>query len=373
MTPTLFAFGSNGSGQLGIGHDEDVSVPTRCIFEADSAVNTVSLSSTVSRIIAGGNHTLVLLTDGRVYLAGWGESVFKRVVVTVSKTGTQYGLFKGVAAMWGGSVLVASDADRSDAVFVVGTGVKGELGLGPDVTHVPGTGTRIPDFPPPDVKIVSVAGAMGHVVAVCSDGSVYGWGASRKGQLGAELASEKIVWTPRRINLGGMGVDLAVTDAVCGREFTVLCGDKEKGEFAILGPGSGSPADKDRWGIRPDNPTSEDVKRYLRVHTSWHGIYVHQKDQSIRAWGRNDRGQLPPDDLGRVKEAAVGSEHCLALLDDERGRSVVAFGWGEHGNCGPETDARGDVKGVSARIPLPEDVEVVGVGAGCATSWIIAS
>jgi hypothetical protein len=28
----LFAFGSNGSGQLGIGHEEDVPTPTQCLF-----------------------------------------------------------------------------------------------------------------------------------------------------------------------------------------------------------------------------------------------------------------------------------------------------------------------------------------------------
>ncbi|KAL4986316.1 regulator of chromosome condensation 1/beta-lactamase-inhibitor protein II [Aspergillus falconensis] len=385
MTPALFAFGSNGSGQLGIGHDEDVSAPERCIFEDDfssqklvSELSTQTINRTVSRIVAGGNHTLVLLNDGRVYVAGWGQPVFKRVFVTDAETGTEHGLFKGVAATWEASVLVVPTASeiqdgRDDVVFVLGSGAKGELGLGAGVTEAHSTGVRIPNFPPRGVEVLSIAGGMGHVVAVCSDGSVYGWGAARKGQLGAGVADEKIVWAPRRIDLEGMGVEFAVSDAVCGREFTVLCGDKEKGEFVVLGPGSGPPEEKDRWGIRTGISASEGVKGYLRIHASWHGVYVHRKGQSICAWGRNDRGQLPPGDLGKAQELAVGSEHCLALLDDDRGRSVVAFGWGEHGNCGANTDAQGNVKGVCARIPLPEGVEVVGVGAGCATSWIIAA
>jgi protein ATS1 len=156
-----------------------------------------------------------------------------------------------------------------------------------------------------------------------------------------------------------------VTDAVCGREFTVLCGDREKGEFVVLGSLG------DKWGILVGTPATEDVKGYLKMDASWHGVYVHQKDMSVLAWGRNDRGQLPPTDLRSAKEVAVGSEHALALLED---RSVVAFGWGEHGNCGPNTDAQGNVKGTCNQVPLPEgDFEVIGVGAGCATSWIIAS
>ncbi|KAL4997009.1 regulator of chromosome condensation 1/beta-lactamase-inhibitor protein II [Aspergillus recurvatus] len=385
MTPELFAFGSNGSGQLGIGHNEDVSMPEKCIFEDDfSFQNSVSglsaqpSNSTVSRIVAGGNHTLVLLNDGRVYIAGWGQPVFKRVFVTDAETGTEHGLFKGVAATWEASVVVASAASESqagcsDVVFVLGSGTKGELGLGAGVTEAQTNGVRIPNFPPQGVKVRSVAGGMGHVVVICSDGSVYGWGTARKGQLGSKLASEKIVWEPRRIGLEGIGVEFAVSDAVCGREFTVLCGDKAKGEFVILGPSSGSPAEKDRWGIRTENPASEGVKGYFGIHASWHGVYVHREDQSICAWGRNDRGQLPPGDLGKAREVAVGSEHCLALLDDDRGRGVVAFGWGEHGNCGAKTDTQGNVKGACAWISLPEGVEVVGVGAGCATSWIIVA
>lgn len=388
--PTLFAFGSNGSGQLGIGHDEDVSVPTPCIFAdyTPSPTQTQTQSPRVSRIVAGGNHTLVLLDDGRVYAAGMNgdgrcgmnsssnsnsDSSFRFGRVTVvdeeekdEESGGMYDVFTGVAATWEATVLVARRRAHEgegggvggDAVFVLGTGMKGELGLGTEKTQA--RVGKIRDFPPRGLGVVSIAAGMGHVVVVLSDGAVYGWGASRKGQLGGWLVGEKIVWEPKRIE----GVPFRVTDAVCGREFTVLCGDGEKGEFVVLGSLG------DKWGILAETPAAEDVKGYLKMDASWHGVYVHQKDMSVLAWGRNDRGQLPPGDLRSAKEVAVGSEHALALLDD---RSVVAFGWGEHGNCGPNTDAQGNVKDTCNRVPLPEgDFEVIGVGAGCATSWIIA-
>lgn len=292
------------------------------------------------------------------------------------ESGGMYDVFTGVAATWEATVLVARRAHEGegegggggggggggvggDVVFVLGTGMKGELGLGTEKTQA--RVGKIRDFPPRGLEVVSIAAGMGHVVVVLSDGAVYGWGASRKGQLGGGLVGEKIVWEPKPIE----GVPFRVTDAVCGREFTVLCGDGEKGEFVVLGSLG------DKWGILAGTPAAEDVKGYLKMDASWHGVYVHQKDMSVLAWGRNDRGQLPPGDLRSAKEVAVGSEHALALLDD---RSVVAFGWGEHGNCGPNTDAQGNVKGTYNRAPLPEGgFEVIGVGAGCATSWIIAS
>jgi protein ATS1 len=116
---------------------------------------------------------------------------------------------------------------------------------------------------------------------------------------------------------------------------------------------------------------------YKDIGASWHGIYVHvvlgaEKSASLVAWGRNDRGQLPPPGLPEPVKIAVGSEHVLALLE---GGEAVTFGWGEHGNCGPDTDESGNVSGTYNVVSLPDSVRVgakiVGVGAGCATSWLI--
>ncbi|KAL2872384.1 RCC1 domain-containing protein [Aspergillus lucknowensis] len=412
--PTLFAFGSNGSGQLGIGHGEDVSIPTRCIFDDDydgevpdafpSGKSRTQEHSggdcvRVSRIVAGGNHTLVLLEDGRVYAAGWNRDgrcgwlvktgpssslnsssegqtgsmfSFKRVVVIDEGAGTgrTYDLFKSVSATWEGTFLVplactvdkhSFGDDHGDAVFVLGSGAKGELGLGPDTLRT-SAAKRIPNFPPPGTRIRTITSGMGHTVVVLTNGDVYGWGGARKGQIGEAVASGKIVWSPVKIE----GLPFPVSDATCGREFTVLCGDSTAGEFVVLGSSLG-----DKWGVISGVPNSDRLSGYLKIDASWHGVYVHQKDGSVLAWGRNDRGQLPAEDFSGVKEVAVGSEHVLALLEDQ---NVVAFGWGEHGNCGSDTDAQGNVKSVHSQITLPEgSSKVVGVGAGCATSWIIAS
>ncbi|KAJ5725527.1 uncharacterized protein N7483_006884 [Penicillium malachiteum] len=449
----LFAFGSNASGQLGLGHEEDVSTPHQCLSmqqSTDAIESEIPSKHNIVQIVAGGNHTLLLTHQGHVYASGcntdWrcgpdpdnldsfieeqprngGENLlrFRRVIITDRMTGSRIDTFKHVSATWEGSILVANAAinagdekpTHQDKVFVLGSSPKGELGLRCDTgTTMIIPGTSIPDFPPSGTQISALASSMGHTVAVLSNGEVYGWGGARKGQLGDELKGEKISWTPRRIN----GIPFATTGAVCGREFTVLLGKKTEMEFMVLGDRA------NRWGIL-DVVDSEGLRLRIRerktdgagtgtegtreeemekasvdsfagaadkwrlgqIGASWHGIYAHvnigeslsdahigsmeKSDSMLIAWGRNDRGQLPPPDLPALDELAVGSEHVLALLRDG---SVAAFGWGEHGNCGPETDPHGNVAGLYKSVPLADALadrkRVVGVGAGCATSWLI--
>ncbi|OQE31933.1 hypothetical protein PENSTE_c001G10032 [Penicillium steckii] len=270
-----------------------------------------------------------------------------------------------------------------DMVFVLGSSPKGELGLGAE-RAVAETGVIIPDFPPAGTKIVSLASGMGHSVAVLSTGEVYGWGGSRKGQLGESLKEGKIAWSPGKVE----GVPFCVSGAVCGREFTVLIGERSLGEFVVMGDKA------NRWGVMdiPDSLLGRDGgrKEIFDVGASWHGIYVHVSGSELKdssnladarsavaagslvAWGRNDRGQLPPPNFPSLVEIGVGSEHVLALLEDG---AVATFGWGEHGNCGSETDARGNVAGKYNLISLPDedrsDEKVVRVEGGCATSWLI--
>lgn len=395
----LFAFGSNGSGQLALNHTEDVSSPTECLFDQPPATDDAIVC-----IAAGGNHTLLLTESGCVYAAGSNTDgrcgldmsdsenllSFRRVVLSDAETGSRVDTFKCVSATWEGSILVASVQKfgsrgvYEDKVFVTGSSPKGELGLQLQSTSTPSdsvvqTGSSIPVFPPQGTNVISLASGMGHTIAVLSNGDVYGWGGSRKGQLGETLKDLKIVWTPAKVE----GVPFAAQSAVCGREFSVVCGDRGKGEIVVLGDKA------NRWGVLDVPGSLRDmgsngsggVLGFSSIGASWHGIYIHATSQTstpepdsapLTAWGRNDRGQLPPDNLPPPVKLAVGSEHVLVLLRDG---AVAAFGWGEHGNCGPDTDERGNVAGRYSLITLDAvlagDERVIGLGAGCATSWIV--
>ena len=348
----LFALGSNGSGQLGIGHDEDVSTP-QCILPKNLDQD---LPSTVKRLAAGGNHTVVLYSNGRAFGSGdnsdgrcaidgigpLGE--FREIVGPGSLAAQSW---EDVAATWSATILTR---DQGREVWVCGAGGNGELALGDGVREARQL-TQVPNFPPEGTQVSQLAACMAHVVAVLTNGQVWGWGKGRKGQLG-EVSQD--AWTPRRIER----VTFQVSRAVCGKDFTCLSGDEETGVVAMLGPNG-----RDRFNIKAKAPS--EVPGWKEISSSWGNVFVLRETGQLIAWGRDDHGQLPPDDLPPIVKVAAGSEHCLALTADGK---VLAWGWGEHGNCGEHIDEKCDVKGNRNELVVPG--RVTGIFAGCATSFI---
>lgn len=358
---TLYAIGSNGSGQLGIGHKEDVSVPKEVLFFKDKP------SSTGQPVVrAGGNHTLLLFPDGALFSAGDHAAGARGLVDTSHQSGScvtkfQFGLEQletvaqqkvvHIAATWEASFIVTEDCNGlKTQVYSLGTGSKGELGLGEFIFRT-STPQLIKDFPPAGTEVIDLAASVSHIVAVLSNGEVFGWGSGRKGQLGKP---EGIFHHPRKIS----DINFRVVRVVCGREFTHLM--SASGQSTVLG--------SDKWDIRKFAPG--EINDWEEVGTSWGSILVLKHSGEIISWGRNDHGQLAPANLPTVSHIAVGSEHTLALTNDG---DVIAWGWGEHGNCGPHT-IDGDVKGrwnvVASSRYLPQGSSITGIGAGCATSWI---
>ncbi len=363
----LQALGSNGSGQLGLGHKDDTSSPSPVLLPTTS----LTTPTTISHLAAGGNHTLLLLSSNDLLWSGdHTTGACGRVTTTASLTSPSFqpvdlsGLPAGsnvrlVAATWEASTIVVASSSSSDEtsyatitdrVYAFGTGSKGELGLGAGTVRAEEP-TAIPDFPPARTQIVDVAACMGHVVAVLSNGEAWGWGNGRKGQLGEPAVGA--VCSPRQIE----GVGFGAVKAVCGREFTCLVGPPETGEVAVLG--------SDKWGVRSRAP--ESVIGWKQVGAGWGSLFVLKEDGALISWGRDDHGQLARENLGRVRHIAVGSEHALALTETG---DVEVWGWGEHGNCGPIRDNDGE-KGQRNRIASnAEGMEITMIGAGCATSWI---
>ncbi|KAI9671250.1 MAG: hypothetical protein M1829_004657 [Trizodia sp. TS-e1964] len=351
MPQSIFSLGSNGSGQLGIGHCEDASIPTLSTLPE----NTVTDSP--PKIAAGGNHTLALFPSGDIYAAGSNSDGRCGLTSNIHSSHTFYRIplelkstskIKLFTATWEASILVTSD----DKVFAFGAGTKGELGLGEKAT-ASNEPRIVLGFPPPGTSIVDIASGLSHTIVVLSNGEVYGWGNGRKGQLGEPTA---IIWSPRKVG----GLDFHVVRAVCGREFTYLVGAPDQGVHVILGT--------DKWDLKSTAPPS--VPGWIDIGAAWGSIFVLQSNLSLMSWGRNDHGQLSPKTLPPIHKIAIGSEHAIAVTQDG---DVIAWGWGEHGNCGPNTDL-GDVNGRWNTL-IPIEFKTcrefnIGIGAGCATSWL---
>lgn len=354
----IYAIGSNGSGQLGIGHKEDVSVPKPALFDGPTPPH-------IRAVAAGGNHTLILTRSGQIYWSGDSKSGACGVVPQNPGREPSFAPMLSkefehddaqpvthVAATWESTIFVRQDKQgKNREAYSCGLGDKGELGQGQFVVRIP-SAQRIPDFPPPDTEIVHLSACMSHVVAVLNDGSVYGWGNGRKGQIGSP---DEIVHSPRRLD----GIDFHVKKAVCGKEFTCLIG--EDGQISVLG--------SDKWGIKSSAPAM--VQGWQDIGASWSNIYVLKSDGHVQSWGRDDYSQNVPSDLAKVSNMAVGSEHIVVHLESGE---VVAWGWGEHGNCGP-IPSKQTTKGVRNTIAsskyIPADAMISTIGAGCATTWIV--
>jgi protein ATS1 len=346
----LWAFGSNGSGQLGIGHREDVSSPQECKGAFGNSLPQIR------QMVCGGNHTVAVFSnktclstgdnsDGRCLIT---DNTQSSEFVSMTALSDEVGVSTAhVAATWSATVL----SDRTTVTRAVGSGSSGELGLGPGITIAQNL-TQVQNFPPVGRSIVKMASCMGHVVAVLDNGDVWGWGKGRKGQLGSAAVNK---WVPHKIE----DVKFPVVDAVCGKDFTCLFGDPQHGQLQMLGP-----MGNDRFGVLRDAPDS--IPGWKQVAASWGSMYVLLETGELIAWGRNDHGQLPRPGLPALEAIAAGSEHCIGLTKEGK---VLAWGWGEHGNCGIPPGPDGDVKERWQEVSAPQPA--IAVFAGCATSFIV--
>ncbi|EXJ90577.1 hypothetical protein A1O1_03680 [Capronia coronata CBS 617.96] len=461
--PVVYAFGSNGSGQLGIGHTEDTARPEKCVFQPSStrqvdddqhateAAVTMAqryANVNVNKMVAGGNHTLLLTNDGRLFSAGkfgcrLGDKESTSIFVqrrfgsaqlgttsvqavppsastpstpqSVRTEDTQFptgvGRITDIAATWDASFIVVDHR----TVFVCGTGSKGELGLGEGVERAESMTKLfdVADFQPEPgrdatagvadddgkgdkkghvcggetpIQILAIAACMAHAVLLLSNGHVVGWGNCRKGQLGERVKDRKALWTPTTI-APGYGTPIVPLESclahtavdqdahgterlpwnpesvVMGRDYTVFL---KTGEKPVI------------WGdMKFIDQGSKLLRRPLGVgdqlFSAWSSIHLYSPQQgSVQSTGRNDRGQLVPAGLPAIQALAAGSEHCVALTANNQ---VIAWGWGEHGNCGEELDEKGNVAERWNAIQMPrlddERLMAKGVAAGCATSFVI--
>jgi protein ATS1 len=342
----LYAFGSNGSGQLGLPHKQDSSTPQSA---------EIQNGKDIKQIVAGGNHTLILYGDGEVYAYGPNDHI--ACVHGAAKPKVPYGtryrrfslLASQVSATWEASFFVSA---CGKTVHAHGQGLSGELGLGHGVTQALEP-TPLPGFPPAGTNVVQVSSCVAHTVVILDNGEVWGWGKGRKGQLGEP---SKDIWSPRKIE----GIRSIVLKAVCGKDFTCLVSSQD-GQTQILGLGK-----NDRFGLRSSLPAS--VRSWTDMVASWGSVFILKQDHELLGFGRDDHGQLPPPGLPPISAIAAGSEHCVALTTAGK---VLAWGWGEHGNCGTPTDENGDVKGTWNEIVIAGDAKAV--FAGCATGFVVTA
>lgn len=348
----LYVFGSNGEGQLGIPVAEIVNTPTRI-----SDLTPLSYSKSVDELktIKGGdNHTLLVTKRGTIY--GVGDNRKGQLVKGIPESRLDHfqNLTSGcnfAAATCESSAFIGSASDElgpnpSDGwVEIRGSNNWGELGSddgGSTRFHLPG-------------KVVDFAAGVWHYVAVMADGSVYGWGKARLGQLGDTLSGKVTVATKIE------DIPFKPEKVVCGKDFTYLVGDPTEGQHHLLG--------KDKFNIISNMP--DHIKNWKDVGATWHAIFVLFEDGTLTAWGKENMWQLVPPNLPLLDKIAVGSDHILAVT---REGDLISWGWGKHGNCGDLSNIAIEIKndmvsGFWNEISIPGTFEMI--GAGFCTSFVV--
>jgi alpha-tubulin suppressor-like RCC1 family protein len=192
---TVWAWGNNASGQLGIGTTEDSTVPVRVRGPRGSRRDGPLVAAYLSGIVAiaaGQTFSLALGVDGRVWAWGANESgelgdgttIDRHFPTAVANDGTSaFPYLVGAKAIAAGGfhslalgsagVLRSWGANQAGALGHSGT----TLQTIPGLVRGPGTELGL-------TNVEAIAAGVGHSLALGSDGTAWGWGLNDFGQIG---------------------------------------------------------------------------------------------------------------------------------------------------------------------------------------------
>lgn len=323
---TLAAWGYNSQGELGDGTTDDRWVPVDIQDSGDL------YGRRVVAVAAGSGHCLALCSDG--FLVGWGVNDFGQLgpslppYVTTPTTLTHIGLPAGrkvVAISAGGSFSLALCADGT--VMAWGHGGGGELGDGLMAnSNTPVAVSTAGVLAGKKVTAISAGGS--HALALCSDGALVGWGYNTNGQLGTGTVGVSAV--PVAVEGSGVLAGKAVASIKAGDYFSMaVCSD---GSVAGWGANGGELGDNSQ--IERHVPVLVDAsgvlagKKVVMVATGQAHCVALCSDGTAAAWGSVNDGQLG---IGHASDDSLVPV-AVSTLPFEAGARVVSVASGNSTN-----------------------------------------
>jgi len=318
---TVWAWGENGSGQLGIGTTNNASQPF------------TSQIDHVVAIAAGGLHSLALKNDGTVW--AWGENDDGQLgegTNNDAKSPVQVKAFTLVRAV----AIAAGDkhslaVDGNGEVWAWGKNEFGQLGDNTIVSH--STPAKVLQLN----TVTHIAAGATHSLARKSDGSVWAWGDPRHLQLGGGGGPSPSM-TPIQVQDGlpttppfflnnivslaaGGDHNLALNNSnqisAWGQDKFLECSGVGSGLGAVAPDGTNLSFAQIVQGI---------TGKIIGISAGTHHSLALTDDDRVWAWGRNDQGQLgdstlsdpfgifPVKMLRGAEAIAAGGKHNLALV-----------------------------------------------------------
>ncbi len=191
---TLWAWGSNLSGQLGI-KDVNVGMGPGAYTDDPAKVDVLPEGMKIKSIATGGQHVAILDENGKIWTYGWsqygqlgnpdietGPNSFEKTAVPVT------GLDDVAVTKVSTGYYHTMALDDQGRVWAWGWNGFGQLGCEtvPEGTDNPNAFTKTPVLVSglDDVKIVDIEAAYGHSVLLDDQGKVWAWGYNLYGMVG---------------------------------------------------------------------------------------------------------------------------------------------------------------------------------------------
>ena len=404
-----YAWGHNYNGQLGDGTNTDCrNTPGRVKTPDRNTYPDLPEDFTYVQVSAGYRHSLALGSDGNVY--AWGHngsgqlgdgtktSSYRNTPgrVKTPDRNTYPDLpedFTYVQVSAGNDFSLALGSDGN--VYAWGHNYNGQLGDGTTTDrNTPGR-VKTPDrntYPdlPEDFTYAQVSAGYQHSLALGSDGNAYAWGSNGYGRLGDGTSTEQHapvrVKTPDRKTYPDLPADFTYLQVSAGQLHSLALGsdgnawawgNNNRGQ---LGDGTTSQRTTPVRVRTPDRNTYPDLPKdftYAQVSAGFDHSLALGSDGNAWAWGLNNFGQLgnnnsgstanpvpvrvrdpaSPTDKGRglkATQVSAGIHDSLAVGSDG---NAYAWGFNWYGQLGDGTR-----NNKSAPVPVVFNLQLVITG-----------
>jgi alpha-tubulin suppressor-like RCC1 family protein len=317
---TVWAWGNNVSGKLGLGTTTNERVPVR-----------IATLFGIVRISASRTHVVALKSDGTVW--AWGSNISGQLGdgTTTNRTSPVQvsQITGGITSAITGAVDIAAGTHtlilKSDGtIWSCGSNSSGQLGDGTTTGKLRATlMTGIPE-------VAEIAAGGGSSFAIGTNGIVYAWGSNGFGQLGDGTTTDRL--SPVEIpNLSGTSA------LVCGPFSLAL---KQDGTVWSWGRGNNTELGDGTRNPRLFPAKVEDLEPVTEIAAGDFHVLASATDGRIFTWGLSTQGQLgigigsgnvsrnlpvPVSTPQQVTKISVTGFHVAALTENG---SVLTWGNG---------------------------------------------
>ncbi|CAH1389429.1 unnamed protein product [Nezara viridula] len=330
---SVFAWGANSYGQLGLGfRTDEVNIPQFVNLSKAIESGNTDLKR-IKSIWGGGGHTLILTEEGSVYGCGLnnigqlGSNSHGVITDVIRLKELDDYCIVSLCSTWDSCYAITEDG------LCIGWGSNVYSQLGKPMDKV--VNSEKPIVLSEDA--LQVACGVRHCIILVHNGKVLSSGDYKYGQLGRKVAI----------------LDHTFSEVIGLKNIELIsCGFNHS--FALNESGEMYGWGVNKWGQLGIDPT--DCKTIAKpvliplnkdyniqeIHCGWSSTHLLADNGVLINFGRNNYGQLgngttknrwQPQELEgfTFQKISVGSEHCLGM--NERGK-LFSWGWNEHGSCG---------------------------------------